>query len=163
MNRVRLVPTAQRYINVLGMCDIDQNHKCLVTDDDRASYMFSRKGHEDSKLPEYITLDKVDYNLTPPPELKEVYAGSVYEDKGIPLSFLNVSSVEEGEIWYREHTKFPDCMVAILSRYQWGDLRRPVNKKAAKNAKKQEKRKKAKEKKKDKYSISYEPCVVKFD
>lgn len=163
MNEIRVVPTRMRHINILGIEEFGPHHKCLVCDDPKASFMFTDSRHCGTKVPEFTPLSKVDYNLTPPPALSEVYKGTEFEKKGLPLSFLNVRTVDEGEQWYRENTRYPNCLLPMLARYQWGDLRHGVNKKAVKNAKKKDKRRRAKAKAKNKCHIKYEPCVVTFD
>ena len=54
-------------------------------------------------------------------------------------------------------------MLPLLARYQWGDLRKGVNKKQIKNDKKKALKREKKDKKKDVFKIVYEPTVVKFD
>eukprot|EP01052_Picozoa_sp_SAG31_P035248 SAG31_NODE_4227_length_3444_cov_20.637668_4_plen_136_part_00 len=60
----------------------------------------------DTKV-EFLDLDKVDYQ---------------FGEYNLPLSFLSITSREEGEQWYRTHTKVPEDMIAYLGRYHWGDL-----------------------------------------
>eukprot|EP01051_Picozoa_sp_SAG22_P007136 SAG22_NODE_492_length_9824_cov_12.256864_7_plen_134_part_00 len=38
------------------------------------------------------------------------------DSKGIPISWLAVESVLEGEQWYREHTRMPECMIKYIAR-----------------------------------------------
>eukprot|EP01051_Picozoa_sp_SAG22_P019333 SAG22_NODE_3537_length_1655_cov_23.267959_1_plen_65_part_00 len=60
--------------------------------------------------------------------------------KGIPISWLAVESIQEGEQWYREHTKMPECMIHYIARpttaaqkfkenieAQMGDVRRMLS------------------------------------
>ena len=70
-----------------------------------------------------LDLDRVDYSILPPEHLKEVYKDTYLEDKGLPISFMSVNTVEEGEEWYRNHTRYPECFIPIMARYQWGDLK----------------------------------------
>ena len=63
---------------------------------------------------EWLDKDRVDYNLVLP-EHKDTYL----EEIGVPLSFLEVRTVEEGIQWYSEHTDMPDCMVPYLAEYHW--------------------------------------------
>ena len=163
MNRIRLLPTAQRKITVIGSTEVTPDHIYFQCDDDRASYMFTRKESLGTPLPALVNPACIDWHVMPPKELESIYEGTELGHKGLPLSFLRVNSVEEGEEWYRQHTRHPECLIPLLARYQWGTLRRGVNKKALKNERKKAKRKKAKAKAKDMYTVSHEPCVVKFD
>ena len=162
--RVRMIPEKQRVINVIGCEQVTPDHLALVCDDPRASFMFSRSA-ECEKPPDIIPLDKVDYGLLPPPELHDVYTGTPYEFKGIPLSFLNVQGVEEGTGWYRAHTRHSDEVCKLLAEYQWGNLRKGIDKKALKKARTKGKGK-GKRKKKNKTMrahISHEKTILKFD
>ena len=163
MNRIRLIPTAQRKITVLGSTELTKDHVLFQCDDDRASYMFTRQESVGKAMPELLDQSRVDWSVMPPPELDAVYKGTDIGVNGLPLSFLRVTTVEEGEQWYREHTKHPECIIPLLARYQWGSLRKGINRKQIKNDRKKAKRRKAKDKAKDIYTVSHEPCVVKFD
>ena len=76
---------------------------------------------------EWLDKDRVDYNLVLP-EHKDTYL----EEIGVPLSFLEVRTVEEGIQWYSEHTDMPDCMVPYLAEYHWGKPTAPEKKKKKK-------------------------------
>ena len=160
-SKVRVIPVSERTIHVYGCVDLDENHKVMCVDDEKASYMFRKEGlDENVKIPEFIDMDKVDYGLLPS---NDAYKGTEYEKSGIPLSFLQIETVDEGEQWYREHTKYPECMIPLLARYQFGDLRKGVNKKAMKNARKKAARKAKKDKKKASFYITKEPSIINFD
>ena len=161
--RLRVTPENERCFEVIGVQEITPHHQVMVCDDDRASFMFTKRGYEEEDMPEVTSLDKVDYNMLPPPELQTLYEGTKFEEKGLPLSFLNVNTIEEGERWYAEHTRYPECLLPYLARYQWGDLRKGVNKKALKNARKKKKRKERKHKAKETYKVIHAPSLVKFD
>ena len=60
---VRIVPHSQRFINITGVCELSKNHQVLMTDDPKASYMFTRKEAIDDPLPDILDLDKVDYSI----------------------------------------------------------------------------------------------------
>eukprot|EP01043_Picozoa_sp_COSAG02_P105209 COSAG02_NODE_41209_length_397_cov_0.664430_2_plen_105_part_01 len=71
---------------------------CALLDDEDE---FEPKGEADRST-EWVERDKLDWSL------------KFDEDKGakgIPISWLAVESIQEGEQWYREHTRMPECMV----------------------------------------------------
>ena len=57
--------------------------------------------------PDLLDTSKIDYGFT---------------EDNIPLSFLSITTMEEGQAWYRVNTKVPECMIPYLARYHWGDL-----------------------------------------
>ena len=79
---------------------------------------------------EWLDKDRVDYNLVLP-EHKDTYL----EEIGVPLSFLEVRTVDEGMLWYSEHTDMPDCMVPYLAEYHWCKPTTPETPKAQKKKK----------------------------
>ena len=159
---VRIIPHSQRYINVTGVQELSKNHQILMTDDPKASYIFTRKDALDEPLPDLLDLDRVDYSLPPPEHLKHIYEGTPLEHKGLPISFMSVNTVEEGEDWYREHTRYPECFVPIMARYQWGDLKTSG---AIKRLKRERKANKKKQHKKSQVRahINYETTFLHFD
>ena len=80
--------------------------------------------------PELLDTSRVDYSFT---------------ENNIPLSFLSITTMEEGEAWYRMNTKAPECMIPYLARYHWGDLHPKYppyyNEKSKKTNKKKKERK----------------------
>eukprot|EP01048_Picozoa_sp_COSAG05_P021674 COSAG05_NODE_4067_length_1689_cov_0.811950_1_plen_157_part_00 len=62
---------------------------------------------------EWISPDRVDYNF--------LLEGRDPEELGVPVSFLQIKTIEEGEEWYRNHTKLPESMIHYVARYHWGD------------------------------------------
>jgi hypothetical protein len=64
---------------------------------------------------EWLDKDRVDYNLVLPE-----HKGTHLEELGIPMSFLDVRTVDEGMQWYSEHTNMPDCLLPYLAEYHWG-------------------------------------------
>lgn len=60
---------------------------------------------------EYTPVDKVDYGVG---------------EQGPPLSFTQIKTVEEGEEWYRSHhPEFPDDILKIMARHQFGERTPP--------------------------------------
>ena len=159
---IRIVPHSQRYINVLGVQELSKHRQVLMTDDPKASYIFTHKDALDDPVPDLLDLDRVDYSITPPEHLKSVYEGSDLEHKGLPISFMSVNTVEEGEEWYRTHTKYPDCFIPIMARYQWGDLKESGAIKRLKRERKRDKKMQHK-KKQVRSHIKHETTMLYFD
>ena len=65
---------------------------------------------------EWLDKDRVDYNVVLPE-----YKGTYLEECGVPISFLEVQTVDEGIMWYSKHTDMPDCMLPYLAEYHWGN------------------------------------------
>ena len=72
---------------------------------------------------------------------------------------MSVNTVEKGEEWYRNHTRYPKCFIPIMARYQWGDLKESG---AIKRLKRERKRNR-KIKIKKKQVCSYVHTVLHFD
>lgn len=84
-------------------------------------------------------------------------------DKRNSLSFINVKTIEEGEIWYRNNfPKLPDELCSVMARWNWGDLNQ-LTKKKVKNDKK--KLQSGKVKRDEYYGMKLEKgnFVIKFD
>ena len=160
--KVRILPYSQRTINVLGCQDINENTKVLMTDDPRACFTFVRDVDKAVGNVEFTPLDRVDYNIKLPAHATGECKDTVFEHKGMPLSFLSVKSLEEGEAWYRRNSRYPDEIIPILARYQFGDLRTRFNKKAAKNDKRRTKKDKTKRDKVG-YHVTRENTILNFD
>eukprot|EP01051_Picozoa_sp_SAG22_P004816 SAG22_NODE_269_length_13236_cov_124.463424_5_plen_139_part_00 len=79
----------------------------LLDDED----VFEPKGEADNSS-EWVERDKLDWSLKFDEDM---------DAKGIPISWLAVDSIQEGEQWYREHTRMPECMIHYIARYHWGD------------------------------------------
>ena len=79
--------------------------------DDDAAHDYEPKGEADHST-EWVDRDKLDWSLK---------FDEDKDRKGIPISWLAVESVPEGEQWYREHTRMPECMIHYIARYHWGD------------------------------------------
>ena len=68
--------------------------------------------------------------------------GKKIHKEGLPLSFIQIKSEEEGVEWYKIHyPKIPDDLLPIIARYHWGD---PITKKSVKNEKKKLRKKQQK-------------------
>jgi len=109
-----------------------------------------------------LDLDRVDYSIPPPEHLKAVYKDTYLENKGLPISFMSVNTVEEGEEWYRTHTRYPECFIPIMARYQWGDLKESGAIKRLKRERKQNGKKKIK-KKLVRSHVKHEHTILRFD
>ena len=120
-----------------------------VASDPRASYTLVNAKVELEKynpaFTEWVSGQKVDYNLMPPEGLQQHYSKSVVKNQGLPMSFLEVQSVEEGTEWYKKNTRYPDEVCEMLAQYEGGELRY-TTKKEFKNLKKKTHRKKMKQK-----------------
>ena len=81
-----------------------------VASDPRASYTLVNAKVELEKynpaFTEWVSGHKVDYNLMPPEGLEQHYSKSVVKNQGLPMSFLQVQSVEEGTEWYKKNTRY---------------------------------------------------------
>ena len=78
---------------------------------------------------------------------------------GLPLSYLQISTVEDGTEWYKNNSKYPDEVCEMLARYEWGDLKY-TTKKEFKNLAKKTTRKKRKAK--PTFVVKRGPFVVSF-
>lgn len=129
---------------------METKNSMLLTDDDRTNFMC---GIKEIKIPEFVPLSKVDYNLCEE-KTEEM------DDKK-KLSYLSVRNVEEGEVWYRQNfPKIPEDFYPLMAKWNWGDLNYET-KKSVKNQLKKEKKKQ--EKNKNKIEIIQKPCVVTFE
>jgi hypothetical protein len=63
--------------------------------------------------------------------------------KGLPMSYLQVKTVEEGVDWYMQFERYPKEVAEMLARYEWGDLSYTTPKEF-RNQKKRAKKKAAK-------------------
>lgn len=87
-----------------------QYHPCS---DDKLSFEIVPHEHKEDEAffpdvkTKWLDTSKVDY---------------LFGEHSLPLSFLSITTKEDGEAWYREHTKVPDDMIRYLARYHWGDL-----------------------------------------
>tara|TARA_R110000737_G_scaffold56395_2_gene80728 strand:- start:291 stop:854 length:564 start_codon:yes stop_codon:yes gene_type:complete len=85
------------------------------------------------------------YDLEVPAEvLNEARSdGKKLHKDGLPLSFIQITTEEEGVEWYKLHyPKIPDDLLPIIARYHWGE---PITKKGIKNEKKKIRKKQQKQ------------------
>ena len=96
---------------------------------DKLSYCIGKEA-----IADMISSDLVDYEI-PAKVLNEKRAdGKEIHKKGLPLSFIQITTEEEGVEWYRKHyPKIPEDLLPIIARYHWGE---PITKKGIKNEKK---------------------------
>ena len=105
--------------------------------DPKASYVLTNE--TDRSAWEWVDSSKIDYNYLPKPgsELQN----TLIANHGLPLSFLQIQTVEEGAEWYKANSKYPDLVCEMMAKYEWGDLRYKT-KKEFKNQRKKRERKK---------------------
>ncbi len=77
--------------------------------------------------------------LAPDTAVEGKYEASSVKNHGLPLSYLQIRSVEEGAEWYKAHTRYPDMVCDMLAHYEFGDLRY-TTKKEFKNLRKRTQR-----------------------
>ena len=107
---------------------------------------------------EWVPGEKVDYNLVAR-ESFEKKPGFVKLHAGLPMSYLQIKTVEAGTEWYKANSKYPDEVCEMMAKYEWGDLSR-TTKKEFKNIKKKTQRKKEKG---PGLTIKRGPVVLPFD
>tara|TARA_R100001509_G_scaffold53741_1_gene29446 strand:- start:69 stop:605 length:537 start_codon:yes stop_codon:yes gene_type:complete len=97
--------------------------------DPKLSYCFGDKENKPM-----VGMDNYDYEV-PADTLNKLRTDEKEPHKeGLPLSFLQVQSEEEGIEWYKlNYPKIPDELLPIIARYHWGE---PITKKGLKNEKK---------------------------
>ena len=61
--------------------------------------------------------------MLPPDHLKPNYTNSMVKNHGLPMSYLQIQTIEEGTEWYKANTKYPDEVCEMLAKYEWGDLK----------------------------------------
>ena len=142
-----MLETAYMDVTVKGAVKSSDNTQVhYVTDDPKASYTLVNPADVPDVQPtciDWVDPSCVDYNVLPPPELEDKYKGSIVKNHGVPLSYLQIQTVEEGTEYYKATTKYPDAVCEMLARYEWGDLRY-TTKKEFKNLAKKTKRKRMK-------------------
>jgi hypothetical protein len=99
--------------------------------DPKLSFMFGKA--VDNK--EYTFHEKYDYQVPVETLNKNKNEDDKhYHKDGLPLSFINIKTEEEGIDWYMRHyPKLPTDLLPIIARYHWGE---PITKKGMKNEKK---------------------------
>ena len=120
-----------------------------------ASYIVGSDGAAKDLLianQEQTETSQIDYEL-PVPE------GAKRHKEPLPLSYLSITSLEEGEEWYRSHyPQMPEELFPMMARYSFGDLGQWSHKEL-----KNYKRKAAKRKQKETIKISMEPGTLHFE
>ena len=106
--------------------------------DPKASYTLVDKNAEDYNPAsvEWVPGSRVDYNLVAPESFE-------HKPGGLPMSYLQIKTVEAGTEWYKANTKYPDEVCEMMAKYEWGDLKY-TTKKEFKNQRKKTERKKNK-------------------
>ena len=98
--------------------------------DNKLSYTFGKPTDND-KEKDIIDIDKYDYQI--PAETLNKTSKVKHKD-GLPLSFLQIRTEEEGLDWYARHfPKIPTDLLPIIARHHWGE---PITKKGIKNERK---------------------------
>ena len=92
-------------------------------------------------------------------ELSEKYEECTVKHVGVPMSYLQIKTVEEGAEWYKATSKYPDEVCEMLSRYEWGDLKYTTKKEFRNLAKKTKRRQ---QKSQTRLKVKRGPVVVSF-
>lgn len=107
------------------------NKKMINELDPKLSYDFGKEVDDT----EYTDISKYDYEV--PAEVlngEKEEGHKNFHKTGLPLSFINITTEEEGIEWYSKHyPKIPEDLLPIIARYHWGE---PITKKVIKNEKK---------------------------
>ena len=108
----------------------------------------------EEQIKEYIETDPLDYEI-PVETLNK--NSKVKHERGLPMSFLQIKTEEEGVEWYKKHyPKIPNDLLPVIARYHWGE---PMTKKGLKN----ERKKIIKKAEKKGIEVSKGKFSVKFD
>lgn len=101
--------------------------------DPKLSFTFGKEVDTDTQ---YTHMDKYDYQVPVETLNKNKEEGDKgFHKDGLPLSFINIQTEEEGIDWYMRHyPKIPTDLLPIIARYHWGQD--PITKKNVKNEKK---------------------------
>ena len=131
---------------ILGVVPVgeDQNVFQLITTNPKLDYHIVGLPNRqvcatiNNEQTEYIDSSLVDYNFPIPDstlkkwiEVNKVNKLDKEDDidkikkAGLPLSFLEIKSVEEGTSWYEAHRPdLPEGLAPLFARYMWGDLKK---------------------------------------
>ena len=139
---------------------IDGNQVVYHATDPKAGYTLISAEAEDYNPAsvEWVSGQIVDYNLIAP-ESYEQKPGSVKLHAGLPMSYLQITTVESGTEWYKANSKYPDEVCEMMAKYEWGDLKY-TTKKEFRNQKKKISRR---SKKQQGLTTKRGPVVVPFD
>lgn len=106
--------------------DSSGNHHLVSEVNPMLSFCFGK-----NPVPETTLGSFVDYKI--PAEVINQSA-KVKHTEGLPLSFIQIETEEQGIEWYKIHyPKIPDDLLPIIARYHWG---KPITKKGLKNERK---------------------------
>ncbi len=122
----------------------DGNQANYWATDAKASYTLLSPCAEDYNPAsvEWVSGAKLDYNLVAA-ESFEKKPGFVKLHAGLPMSYVQIKTVEAGTEWYKANSKYPDEVCEMMAKYEWGDLSRTTMKEF-KNMKKKTSKKKDK-------------------
>ena len=96
---------------------------------DKMSYCIGKE-----PIADMISSDPVDYEIPKEVLNDKRTDGKEPHKKGLPLSYIQITTEEEGVEWYRKHyPKIPEDLLPIIARYHWGE---PITKKGIKNERK---------------------------
>jgi len=127
------------YAKDFGDTDL-QVEKYIDADDPRMNYTFIKPENiekQKPKLPHLIQRELFDYGVV----IKKGDDNNL--DTCVPLSYTQIKTPEEGEVWYRnKYPELPEDFYGIIARYTWGT---PFTKKEVKNTTKKIKKKGKKE------------------
>tara|TARA_R100000231_G_scaffold107923_1_gene79880 strand:- start:1029 stop:1559 length:531 start_codon:yes stop_codon:yes gene_type:complete len=126
--------------------------------DPKLSFTFGKN----EEISDLSFIEQFDYEV-PAEEINKT--AKVKHKDGLPLSFLQIETEEEGIEWYsNNYPKLPDELLPIIARYHWGE---PITKKAIKNEKKKILKKLDKQgialQRKTKEDNNNKPFIVSFD
>ena len=147
-------------VHVLSVSkSVDGNQAVYHATDPKAGYTLVSADAEDYNPTsvEWVSGEKVDYNLVAPESFEMKPGGHA----GLPMSYLQIHTVEAGTEWYKANTKYPDEVCEILAKYEWGGLRY-TTKKEFKNMKKKAGKKAEKQKTMQRVHHN-EPILLHFD
>tara|TARA_R110000787_G_scaffold68521_3_gene153214 strand:+ start:159 stop:584 length:426 start_codon:yes stop_codon:yes gene_type:complete len=97
-------------------------------DDPRLNFTFMKKENiiDFHKNPELLYTDKINYGI------KVADGDDTFLDKHVPLSFFDITSLEDGKLWFKEkYPNLPEEYWEIMAKYQFEE---PFTKKQLKNA-----------------------------
>ena len=110
-------------------CSLKGNQYLINPTNDKMSYVFGLEKEE-----ELISSDNVDFEVPPEVLNEKRNDGKKLHKEGLPLSFIQIKTEEEGVEWYKKHyPKIPTDLLPIIARYHWGE---PITKKGIKNERK---------------------------
>ena len=151
-------------VELLGVVKSSDNQQIHhVASDPKASFTIVHPNIPNDYSPacvEWIDPSKIDYNLLPPPHLASKYKKSIVSNQGLPLSYLQITTVEEGVVWYKNNTRYPDLVCEMLAKYDWGALRYTTKKEFKNQRKKRERKQQSRG---EMLQVKKGPLIVKFD